>query len=74
VRQIATNFARLPELLRSATSLVLRRMRLAKLPDLLKTRERDKEGGELDRASVHNLTMGSNLCLCPRFCRSLLSR
>ena len=43
MRQIATNFARLPELLRSATSLVLRRMRLAKLPDLLKARERDKE-------------------------------
>ena len=47
---------------------------IGKLPDLLKTRERDKEGGELDRASVHNPTMGSNLCLCLRFCGSLLSR
>jgi hypothetical protein len=33
----------------------------ARLPDLLKTRERDKEGGERDRASIYNPTCALNL-------------
>src|SRR5215468_2967684 len=34
---------------------------IGKLPDLLKTRGRDKVGGERDQASVHNPTTGSKL-------------